>query len=391
MKALCPLLLFLTLAVAVVLADPTPVSICDIQTYNGVSPGDRVIVTGVCTGETGRYGAQNTIITEEGGGPWCSIWVFVNNQDLDAERGECVTVVGEVQEYYDKTELYVADDESIRPLVEADCFPAPGPMWVTTDAADTEPYEACLVVVWCATVLEDPDSFGLFPLDDGSGPVYAVLQPAWPQPVTGDFYCRMAGIMDYSWDTFRLRPRDQDEIDETEEEDCEYCDYTATPTPFFSATPAPPTATAPPASPSPSETPTPTGGPTSPTPSPTPTPPAGMKCSLALSLNQSYFIPGDLFHLAVELTPLEAVLSERLFVVLDVYGTYFFHPAWSTELTYEQLNYPMTALPTGILSFTWPPGAGAAGNLAFYAATLNSAFNLSSNLEFVTFAYGEAF
>ena len=62
-----------------------------------------------------------------------------------------------------------------------------------------------------------------------------------------------------------------------------------------------------------------------------------------------------------------------LFVVLDVYGDYFFAPAWNAYgYTFVEVT-PGTRTLEIIPPFTWPPDAGTADGLYFYAALTNLA------------------
>ncbi|MBN2054828.1 hypothetical protein JW905_07895 [bacterium] len=137
-----------------------------------------------------------------------------------------------------------------------------------------------------------------------------------------------------------------------------------------------------------SNTPTPTPTPT-PVTTATPTPAAGNHCNVGLLLNRTFFVPEDLFLLSVQLTPAITPLNDLFFTVLDVWGAYFFYPAWSDQMGYEPLDWPDQALPATLLNFIWPLGAGNASGLKFYAAVLDGDFNLVSNLAMVEFGFGE--
>lgn len=140
--------------------------------------------------------------------------------------------------------------------------------------------------------------------------------------------------------------------------------------------------------------PTPTSSPGAETPTATPiqstpTPYPSEHCFLLLLLNQSFYLPDDLFTLSVLITPSVSPLTDRLFVVLDVWGYYYFHPSWTEQLDYERLNWPAQDLPQEILAFRWPLDAGSARGLLFYAAVLDQNFNLVSNLTSTDeFGYG---
>jgi C1A family cysteine protease len=155
--------------------------------------------------------------------------------------------------------------------------------------------------------------------------------------------------------------------------------YTSTPCPTQS--PDPPTAT--PESPTftpllPSSTPaaTSTNAPKSTsiafvaTSTPEPEPPAtGISCLL----NNSLYHPGDPFTLSIRScngSPYD--LPVETYVILDVFGHYWFWPEWS-----ESPNSKINSLPAldceeeTIVSFDWPAGSGSAQGLRFWAAMID--------------------
>lgn len=77
------------------------------------------------------------------------------------------------------------------------------------------------------------------------------------------------------------------------------------------------------------------------------------------------------------------VNNAHLFVVLDVYGSYFFWPSWVAyppEIDSMPINVPETVLIHAIEPFMWPTGAGSASGLFFLGALLDSS---------ITTVYGE--
>jgi hypothetical protein len=105
--------------------------------------------------------------------------------------------------------------------------------------------------------------------------------------------------------------------------------------------------------------------------SPTPRP-----LEVVLELNDLLFTPGDAFELSC------AVIHEtgdsvaaHLFVLLDVYGEYYFWPSWGQALDYDPLSLgPGEGLPRfTVLAFTWPEVTGSAEGLLFWGALVNEA------------------
>jgi len=157
---------------------------------------------------------------------------------------------------------------------------------------------------------------------------------------------------------------------------------TFTPTPSQSATPTrTPTLTA-----TPTTTPVVTASPTVPV---TP-PPEGI--GVELVLNAAIFLPGDWFHLG--LTSWNSTASTQilpLFIILDVYGAYFFWPGWGETVDYETRQMPSGHIVSDwpVLEFTWPATDGAFRDLKFWAAfTSANMTEIVGVYDNVTWGYG---
>ncbi|MBN1356645.1 hypothetical protein JXA40_10335 [bacterium] len=178
----------------------------------------------------------------------------------------------------------------------------------------------------------------------------------------------------------------------------------ATPTPMpptgtvtlppTTSTPSPPTGTPfpPTATPAPSTTNTPS--PPTATPVETPVPPtATPECEIlgvTLWMPLDYFTPGDPCACLVTVcNPGPDVYSNvPLFVILDVYGLYFFAPMFSGFDYYTLVNlYPGESEIEVLPEFTWPDGAGSASGILWYAAMTDIGFTRLFG-EMDTFAFG---
>lgn len=142
---------------------------------------------------------------------------------------------------------------------------------------------------------------------------------------------------------------------------------TSTPTRTPTITPSP---TPPPPSP------TPTTGPGEPTNTPPPASPTPADCSIlgcSIDMPSHDYVAGDPCSCDVTVcNTTGAILTDiPVFVLLDVYGSYFFAP------DYSAFNYYMIPLPPGptvinvLPIFTWPSGVGAADGIKWYAAMTN--------------------
>ncbi|MBN1296745.1 hypothetical protein JXA80_08180, partial [bacterium] len=83
------------------------------------------------------------------------------------------------------------------------------------------------------------------------------------------------------------------------------------------------------------------------------------------------------------------VADVDLFVILDVYSMYWFYPAWSENVTWEDIpSLPPGNMIKSIFSFTWPSGLnGSADGLYFWGGLLVNGFELMGHIDYVTFGY----
>lgn len=117
--------------------------------------------------------------------------------------------------------------------------------------------------------------------------------------------------------------------------------------------------------------------PPSATPSPEPTITPTAQCSelgVTVWMPADHFQPGDpCYCLAFVCNPTDTpIIGHPLFVILDVYGTYYFGPSFNTVYdNYLILNprfEPGETVVEVLPEFAWPEGAGSAENLVWYGA-----------------------
>ncbi len=150
---------------------------------------------------------------------------------------------------------------------------------------------------------------------------------------------------------------------------------------------------APTPTPQPSWTPTPIHTPTpipTSSPSPTPTiPPLGID----IELNQSFFNPGDNFHLWVTISNPNEEVDVDVYIFLDLnIGEYWFWPSWAhypPDFDFRELTLPPQNISQiDILNFTWPSNAGHFNNAKFWAAMLyHNTTEIAGNYDSVTFSF----
>lgn len=172
-----------------------------------------VNVTGIVTAERGVYN-YNTFVIQDGSGQWSGIFVYDAAGTTTVARGDSVTLSGWVSEYFARTEINLFTG----------CVVNHGPGWlpdpttVTTTTVSTssllaERYEAVYVGTEDVTVTNDSLGYGEWEINDGSGPCrvsdYAYYLYT---PTNGDFLEEVRGILDYSYDDFKIEPRGDEDI-----------------------------------------------------------------------------------------------------------------------------------------------------------------------------------
>ena len=152
----------------------------------------------------------------------------------------------------------------------------------------------------------------------------------------------------------------------------------ATPTPNPSSTPTPtPTASPPSATPTPAVSPTSTATTTTET------------FNLDLSLNDTDYSEGELFNLELRMSRIGHAVTVDLYIILDVYGQFFFHDAWTQTPECEVIEVSDGfSSHRSILTFIWPSGTGSASDLGFWAGcVVHDTATILGEIDHVTFSY----
>ncbi len=143
-------------------------------------------------------------------------------------------------------------------------------------------------------------------------------------------------------------------------------------------------------------TPTPTGSctatptPTSGTPTATPAIPCEQTGAL-IDMPSDFFRPGDQFFIDVYVCNMDSIeYNVPLFVILDVYGSYFFAPSFSAFDNYDITLPANDQIVVNVLPlFNWPDGAGEASGIKLYAAMTDPQItNLFGTMDMKTFGWG---
>lgn len=183
---------------------PAEASIHEIQNTtlpNGDSPllGETVLTGGVVTAV-----ASNGFFLQNGGGPWSGIFVF-STQNVPA-RGDSVTFSGTITEFFNMTQLEFISDFTIvssgNPLVVTP---------ISALLANSEMYEAVLSEVMAATCTNVDSGIDQWLVNDGTADLSVDEVIYVYSPVLSAVY-NITGPIRYSFNTYRIVPRDADDI-----------------------------------------------------------------------------------------------------------------------------------------------------------------------------------
>jgi hypothetical protein len=181
----------------------------EVQGQQASSPylNQVVTVTGIVVAGGDEYyssAAPYAVIADKNGGPWSGLLLY-GNSIADVNRGDSIVVTGEVQEFYEMTELgFLEDLQVVSTGVEL-----PQSELITTAQADEEQYESVLVSAVDAVVgAIGPYSYEI---NDGSGMCHAGTRGNYTIPVQGDTV-DIAGTLWFDNDEWRIQPRDNNDI-----------------------------------------------------------------------------------------------------------------------------------------------------------------------------------
>jgi len=111
--------------------------------------------------------------------------------------------------------------------------------------------------------------------------------------------------------------------------------------------------------------------------------------SIDVNTSKAMFQAGDTFELTLVLGNPGPVQNVDLYVILDVYSSYFFFPNWTPDVGFENRTLvPDSETEETLLEFVWPTGAGAADGIVFYAAILDAGtMNFATDFDFAAFGF----
>ena len=217
-------------------SDSIPTTIYEVQFTNEPDSASFFIyravqLMGVITADTSdfpvdsaagyqRFYFQDTDDPYGTGGAWNGLYVYNRSDDffqIQAVRGDKVMTSGQITEYYGLTEIKSISDCAV--LTPGQPLPDP----VEISAADLaegslngEQYEGCLVKLTEVTVVNPEVAPGLWTVTDASGEECIIgTQGVYTyQPVMNDGIEYIIGLVQYSSESFKLEPRNDDDFGE---------------------------------------------------------------------------------------------------------------------------------------------------------------------------------
>lgn len=166
--------------------------------------GQEVRVTGIVTAGGGELFGGFAVLGDAGGGPWSGLVIFGDQASI-LNRGDSISVTGEVSEYYGMTELTYLEDITVHKTGLA----LPAPVNLTTYGVNDEKWEGVLVSVTDA-VVETATQYS-YRINDGTGPCYLGNRGDYTEPSVGDTVS-VTGPLFYEFDQWRIQPRDQQDV-----------------------------------------------------------------------------------------------------------------------------------------------------------------------------------
>jgi hypothetical protein len=177
--------------------------------------GQAKNITGVVTAGRGEFYNDGVFVVQQGFGNYAGIHVYDATYSVPAERGDEVVLSGLVTEYNGLTELrlFTGCYEEI-----GSGAALPAPLVITTNSLNTatagsERYEGVFVRTENVTVTNDSLGFGEWEINDGTGPCRVNDDGTYfYTPRSGDVLQAVQGIGNYTFDDFKMEPRDDEDI-----------------------------------------------------------------------------------------------------------------------------------------------------------------------------------
>ena len=181
--------------------DNNALTIADIQMTPDGEAGDSPYLDQIVTLE-GIVTATFDVgyFMQDAAGAWNGLFVY--DLSNDPAIGDLISVTGKVEEYYEKTELTDISNFNIF----SSNNDLPDIITVTTNAANQEKYEGVILKIENAECTNDNLDYGEWLVNDNSGDLRIDDLMFAFSPVLGNYY-DIVGVIDYSYDDYKLEPR----------------------------------------------------------------------------------------------------------------------------------------------------------------------------------------
>lgn len=177
-----------------------------------------VNVSGIVTSGSGEFSGYYFYVQNSYSGAetpaFRGIKVFDRSSSVSVNRGDSVTVSGEVEEYFKETEIAMFFPEAITVHSTGNTVPEAYPQSSAT--VEAEQWESVLLSVRDAEIIDYlPSEFGLWHITNTGNDADScrISDPSYVSyvPVPGT-YVDVHGIVGYSYKSYNLQPRDIDDI-----------------------------------------------------------------------------------------------------------------------------------------------------------------------------------
>lgn len=177
----------------------TPIDETDVSPYVGQIVTTQGIVTAVA--------ASKYWFSTPEGGAWNGLYAY-DPANMPA-LGDEIMITGQIDEYFGLTEIYNITDFAILSSGNA----LPEPVVITTNQLNAgEEWESVLVQVQDVVVTLEANNYGEWYLDDGTGECQADDAIYHVEPLVGDEFASITGLVNYSYDLFELLPRFEEDL-----------------------------------------------------------------------------------------------------------------------------------------------------------------------------------
>ncbi len=193
----------------------------EIQGQQPDSPydGQTVSVTGIVVVGGGEYYSSSSayaVIMDAGGGSWGGLTLY-GTDVASLQRGDSVTVTGTIDEYDYFGAWVDTFTELVYPsavVVHSTGHTLPTPEPLDTGDVGQEQWESVLVSVTDVTVTEDDLGYGEWAVSDSSGDIRIddLGDDITYSPSIGDTFSEIIGVCWYSFDNFKIEPRDDNDL-----------------------------------------------------------------------------------------------------------------------------------------------------------------------------------